>query len=144
MHIARQLRYKRAEIDLLARDRQLVRFELAKVAHLGDQRADALARSLGFLQHLPLLVGERPAVFLQHHPEVSAHDRDRRAEFVHGQRHRPRETVEFVGQLDGFDMRSRPACDAGAPPGWEAITWVAGLTSAVPQKDPEKSGYSGV
>ena len=64
MHTARQLRHKRGKIELLARDRELARFELAEVAHLRDERAEARARSFGFLEHLPLLVGERSACSL--------------------------------------------------------------------------------
>ena len=48
------------------------RFELAELAHLGDQRAEAAARSFRLLQHLALFLGERSRLFAQQHPQVAA------------------------------------------------------------------------
>ena len=111
MHIARHVSEKRREIDLVTRDRKFVRFQLTKLAHLRDQCADPLAGAFGLLQHFFLLLGERPAMLLQHHSEIAAHDGDGCPKLMHGERESSRKTVGFDGRLRGLTLPQRPSRD---------------------------------
>src|SRR5205814_7792382 len=93
MHMTRHLRDQAREVDVLAGNRELLRFELSELAQLGYERADALTRALRLLQHLLLLVGERPALLLEHHAEVPAHHGDRCTQLMHRERDRERKLV---------------------------------------------------
>ena len=60
----------------------LAGLEATEVAHLRHQGAQTRTGALGFFEHFALLLGERSPLFLQQHPQIAAHNRDRCAEFV--------------------------------------------------------------
>ena len=93
MHIACHINKERGNVQFLVGDRDIAGVDLSELAHVVHGCTDAPAGAVRFLEHLFLLVGERPALLLQQHAEVAADHRDRGSELMDRQRHGTSERV---------------------------------------------------
>src|SRR5262249_8966768 len=81
---------ERERVDRLAREGNEAAVEFSDIAKLVDDRDDPRAGLLRPLYHFPLTCGERRIAIALEHPQISADDAGRRAEFVDRERQQPR------------------------------------------------------
>src|SRR5579864_8527662 len=73
-------------VELLARQRDEPGVELRNLAQLADERHDARARLLGFVDHPAVTLAQRLDAFTLQHVEVASDHVGRRAQLVNGER----------------------------------------------------------
>jgi hypothetical protein len=86
MHMLGQIVQQADEVERLPGQHNVPGVQLPDVAHLGDERHEPFAGSLGLLHESPLAGRQRLLSVARQQSEVATDDADRRPEFVDGQR----------------------------------------------------------